>query len=44
MRDVQDFMGHADPKTTRHYDRDAGAVARNPARIIETLLNKEDDG
>lgn len=38
LEDRQDFLGHADPRTTRHYDRDAGAVDRNPSRHLEALL------
>lgn len=30
LRDVQDAARHADPRTTRLYDRDAGALNRHP--------------
>ncbi|MGW4784247.1 tyrosine-type recombinase/integrase [Streptomyces sp. NPDC004230] len=31
LADVQDAMGHADPRTTRRYDRAAGALDRSPS-------------
>ncbi|MGW4644089.1 tyrosine-type recombinase/integrase [Sphaerisporangium sp. NPDC004334] len=35
LRDVQDAMGHADPRTTRGYDRARYALDRHPAtRLI----------
>lgn len=38
LADVQDAMGHADPRTTRRYDRLAGALHRSPSyRIGEQL-------
>lgn len=38
LADVQDAMGHADPRTTRRYDRHAGALHRSPSyRMADTL-------
>jgi site-specific recombinase XerD len=38
LADVQDAMGHADPRTTRRYDRAAGALHRSPSyRMAEEL-------
>ncbi|MEU4332793.1 site-specific integrase [Nonomuraea dietziae] len=34
LRDVQDAMSHADPRTTRHYDRSRHQLDRHPARRI----------
>lgn len=36
---VQDFMGHADPKTTRVYDRDAGILARDPSHLLAVVVD-----
>ena len=38
LRDTQDFARHADPKTTRRYDRDAGQLDRSPAYALAGLL------
>jgi site-specific recombinase XerD len=38
LRDVQDFLGHADPRTTRRYDRDRGALERSPAYRLASLF------
>jgi integrase/recombinase XerD len=35
---VQDFAGHADPRTTRRYDRAAGNLDRSPAYEIGAAL------
>lgn len=40
LEDVQDMAGHADPRTTRHYDRDAHSVERNPSRVIERAIEE----
>jgi site-specific recombinase XerD len=38
LADVQDAMGHADPRTTRRYDRHAGALHRSPSyRMADAL-------
>ncbi|WP_373312341.1 tyrosine-type recombinase/integrase [Asanoa siamensis] len=34
LEDVQDAMGHADPRTTRRYDRDRHNLDRDPAYAI----------
>jgi integrase/recombinase XerD len=34
LEDVQDAMGHADPRTTRRYDRDRHNLDRDPAYTI----------
>ncbi len=36
LRDLQDAMGHADPRTTRRYDRARDALDRHPAHILAT--------
>lgn len=38
LRDVQDLLGHADPRTTRRYDRDRGSLDRSPAYLIAGLF------
>lgn len=37
LRDVQDFLGHADPRTTRRYDRNRGNLDRSPAHRLAVL-------
>jgi site-specific recombinase XerD len=34
LEDVQDAMGHADPRTTRRYDRDRSSLDRDPAYTL----------
>ena len=34
LRDVQDAARHADPRSTRLYDRDAGALNRHPVHRL----------
>jgi integrase len=34
LEDVQDAMGHADPRTTRRYDRDRHNLDRDPSYAI----------
>jgi integrase/recombinase XerD len=34
LRDAQDFAGHADPRTTRRYDRARGALDRDPTYLL----------
>ena len=38
LRDVQDMLGHADPRTTRRYDRSRGSLDRSPAYLIAALF------
>lgn len=39
LRDVQDAARHADPRTTRLYDRDAGALHRHPVHRLIGLAD-----
>ncbi|BCY10962.1 tyrosine-type recombinase/integrase [Actinoplanes sp. L3-i22] len=34
LEDVQDAMGHADPRTTRRYDRDRDNLHRHPGHLL----------
>lgn len=43
LRDVQDLLGHADPRTTRRYDRSRGSLDRSPAYLIAGLFAHDDD-
>lgn len=38
LRDVQDMLGHADPRTTRRYDRSRGNLDRSPVYAISGLF------
>jgi hypothetical protein len=38
LRDVQDFAGHADPRTTRRYDRSRDQLDRNATYILAAYL------
>lgn len=38
LRDVQDFMGHNDPSTTRHYDRSRNRLDRDPALTLSRIF------
>ncbi|MEX5299130.1 tyrosine-type recombinase/integrase [Kocuria sp. CPCC 205292] len=38
LRDVQDFMGHADPRTTRRYDRSRNRLERDPALTLSRVF------
>ncbi|WP_055692996.1 tyrosine-type recombinase/integrase [Streptomyces prasinopilosus] len=40
LADVQDAMGHADPRTTKRYDRDAGKLHRSPSYRMQDELAK----
>lgn len=40
LADVQDAMGHADPRTTKRYDRDAGKLHRSPSYRMQEELAK----
>jgi integrase len=41
LRDVQDSMGHADPRTTRLYDRTRGNLDRNATYAVTALLAED---
>jgi len=41
LRDVQDAMGHADPRTTRRYDRSRHSLDRHATYAVAAFL---DDG
>jgi site-specific recombinase XerD len=41
LRDVQDMLGHADPRTTRRYDRSRGSLDRSPAYLIAGLFAED---
>lgn len=43
LADVQDAMGHADPRTTRRYDRAAGALNRSPSYKMQEEITKAMD-
>lgn len=38
LADIQDAMGHADPRTTRRYDRRAGKLHRSPSYRMQEIL------
>jgi site-specific recombinase XerD len=38
LPDVQDYLGHADPRTTRRYDRSRCALDRSPVHLLGTLF------
>lgn len=38
LRDVQDMLGHADPRTTRRYDRSRGSLDRSPVYLVANLF------
>ncbi|MGH2949398.1 MAG: hypothetical protein ACRDPC_24610, partial [Solirubrobacteraceae bacterium] len=37
LRDVQDAAGHADPRTTRRYDRARHQLERHPTHVLAGL-------
>lgn len=41
LRDVQDAARHADPRTTRLYDRDASALSRHPVHRLVSLTPEQ---
>ncbi len=43
LRDVQDFLGHADPRTTRRYDRHRGSLDRSPGQRLAIAPRGTDD-
>jgi integrase/recombinase XerD len=44
LEDVQDAMGHADPRTTRRYDRDRHNLDRDPAYTIAAARVRRTEG
>jgi integrase/recombinase XerD len=40
LRDVQDAMGHADPRTTRRYDRARHSLDRHPTYAVAAYLSE----
>ncbi|NJC72120.1 tyrosine-type recombinase/integrase [Planosporangium thailandense] len=40
LEDVQDAMGHADPRTTRRYDRDRHNLDRDPTFVISAARSR----
>jgi site-specific recombinase XerD len=38
LRDVQDYAGHKDPRTTRRYDHSRGSLDRNAAYTVAAYL------
>ena len=40
LRDVQDAMGHADPRTTRRYDRSRGNLDRSPGPLLAGYIGR----
>lgn len=43
LRDVQDFARHADPRTTRRYDRDANGLDRHATYQLAAYFAGDDD-
>ena len=43
LQDVQDAMGHADPRTTRRYDRSRHNLDRHPTYQLATQLRRTND-
>lgn len=41
LQDVQDALGHADPRTTRRYDRSRHNLDRSPNYLLATALTTE---
>jgi integrase len=41
LQDVQDALGHADPRTTRRYDRSRHNLDRSPNYLLATALTAE---
>jgi integrase/recombinase XerD len=42
LQDVQDALGHADPRTTRRYDRNRHTLDRNPTYLLARTLTTDD--
>ncbi|WP_299952609.1 tyrosine-type recombinase/integrase [uncultured Modestobacter sp.] len=41
LQDVQDALGHADPRTTRRYDRSRGNLDRSPNYLLASSLTSD---
>src|SRR3954467_13996482 len=41
LQDVRDALGHADPRTTRRYDRTRHNLARSPNYLLATALTED---
>ncbi|MEZ0167065.1 tyrosine-type recombinase/integrase [Kineococcus sp. LSe6-4] len=44
LQDVQDAMGHADPRTTRRYDRSQHNLDRSPNYLLAASLSPDGEG
>lgn len=44
LRDLQDAMGHADPRTTRRYDRARNSLDRSPGYVLAAYLADGQEG
>lgn len=44
LRDVQDFAGHRDPRTTRRYDKQCGNLDRSGSYLLATRYGRRRDG
>lgn len=42
LQDVQDALGHADPRTTRRYDRSRHNLDRSPNYLLAATLTRDD--
>lgn len=42
LQDVQDALGHADPRTTRRYDRSRNNLDRSPNYLLASALTETD--
>ena len=40
LRDVQDYAGHKDPRTTRRYDRSRGNLDRSPGYLLAGYISR----
>jgi integrase len=40
LRDLQDAMGHASPRTTRRYDRSRGNLDRSPGYLLAGYISR----
>ncbi len=44
LQDVQDALGHADPRTTRRYDRSRNKLDRSPTYLLSAHLHHDEAG